>query len=190
MTNKPATLSRPGEAEAEAKARRAERTERQETCLDGAQHCERGEAIQSQRPTAEGLPRLIAAADSARRKLQNLAPNALKSLARLSTLRVARVVRLPAPAAAKLDRGSPAIASAEAIRSHGPMAGGTTSSPTAPHDDGCGALASKVAELGAQDIEIARAPVDFAGRGSGRRYIRVRTRQSSGKSSISSMRLR
>ncbi len=111
-----------------------------------------------------------------RRKLHNLAPNTLKSLARLSTLQVrpdAMETRLSPSLTPSLpchrDRQKLHVSAPKTLKSlgrlstlHGSSDETGPASPVTRAAEACRlALPSKVARLGAQDVEIARAAIDI-----------------------------
>src|SRR5208337_448721 len=112
-----------------------------------------------------------------RRKLHNLAPKTLKSLTRLSTLQVrpdAMETRLsPSPTPSlpcRRDRQELHVSAPKTLKSlarlstlHGSSDETGPASPvTHAAEPARLALPSKVAQLGAQDVEIARAAIDVA----------------------------
>src|SRR5271165_6843386 len=176
MTDNPSSLSRRAEAQAAAKARRMKSIERRETCLDLVA------SGYSYRQIATGMQISLA---TVRREVDKaLAERPVHAPERHASLQVTRLnkalcradfilgkgdIRAFAPymkLVAALDRyygvdGRARVASAPHAQSvlaapPPPLALTHASEPALPTH------ASEVAGFGAQDVEIARAPVDFA----------------------------
>ncbi len=176
MTDEPSTLSQRAEARAAAKARRAKRIERREACLDlvasGYSHRQIATAMR------------VSLATVRREVDKALAERPIHAPERHAALQVERLTRALCHADLKLADGdirafAPYMKLVAALdRYYGldgrlaqPSARQITTALAAPPpplalthaaEPALPTLASEVAESGAQDVEIARAPVDIA----------------------------
>ncbi|HKN27852.1 MAG TPA: helix-turn-helix domain-containing protein [Roseiarcus sp.] len=176
MTDEPSSLSQRAEARAAAKARRAKRIERREACLDLVA------SGYSHRQIATALKVSLA---TVRREVDKaLAERPLHAPERHASLQVARLTKALCHAEFKLANGDirafapymKLVASLDRYqgldrRLPPPRAAQTGNALAAPPppialthavEPALPPLASEVAESGAQDVEIARAPIDIA----------------------------